>query len=482
MKIRLFNRTLTLIISLFIFLYATPVFAKETLKLPQDIQDKISATPATKASWYIRKASSSKAGKVVYGPFETKEQAIIVWQYFNIPESKAHCIAKNDSFITRTPSVFYRKEMDLLKVQVAEYGMLAVLDNLFLGISYEDSATEVLSVKETPVVENKTTKSEVVEKTPEIVEKAPEIVEKSVEIEKNPEVVEKKSEQIIKTAEEVEKNSASENKSLVKNEQSIIAKEEVKEAIIPETVIQENEPIEPIVRYKKEYLQDYAPIKTAPLPSDEEEIVEYKVENPDAADVSGRTLLMKACETGNDWEITNLIKSGANVNLKDKDGWTALMYAVRYQQNIAVVKSLINAGAQIKAKNNYGLTALLLAATYNDNPEILKQIVSKYSISEKELLQSFIQVLSSNTGSEYSTAAKVQVYIDLGLPLNVFYQGKTPLMYAASFTKSTKIIKLLLQNGAQTAIRSTEGKTAFDYAAENKALPHDEYYWALNQK
>ena len=47
---------------------------------------------------------------------------------------------------------------------------------------------------------------------------------------------------------------------------------------------------------------------------------------------------------------------------------------------------------------------------------------------------------------------------------------------------STKIIQILLDNQANPTLRSTEGKTAFDYAMKNNNLAHDETYWALNKR
>lgn len=502
-------------------LLSYPVSAKETLTLPTAIQTKISMIPATKSSWYIRKASGSKAGKQLYGPFENKEQALCVWFFFNLQENKTYCIAKNESFITKKPSTFYKRETEYIKSQITEYGIEAVLDKYFLGIELEieEMPAIIQSFEEVPVEEPEIQESEPQEEIIQIAEASLKVEESldtiaSVEPAETVENIE-----AVETVETVETIEAVETKEVVEEEKieievpvavveekiaettkenlSITSKEpeQLIVPVITETqdvqVVQEtqdiqdsiiNLPNESISRYKKEYLQDYAPIKTAPLPSEEEEEPVIIIERPNEADSKGKTLLMKACENGNDWEIENLIKSGANVNLKDEDGWTALMYAVRYQQNIAIVKSLINAGAEVKEKNTYGLSALLLAATYNDNPEIIKLLTKQYSISEKELLQSFVMVLTSNTGNEYSAIAKTKAYIDLGIPLNVFYQGKTPLMYAASYTKYTGVIKLLLQNGAQTQIRSVDGKTAFDYANDNKALAHDEYYWALNQK
>ncbi len=235
-------------------------------------------------------------------------------------------------------------------------------------------------------------------------------------------------------------------------------------------------------RYQRENLLDYAPKKTPPLPSDDDYTSYQLIGSPDTADSKGITLLMKAAKAGNNWELKNLLNSGANVNLKDYDGWTALMYAVRYQENTSIVDLLIDAGAQVKAKNSYNVSALMLAATYNGNPEILRKLLSYYSPSEKEVVQSFVLMLSDNYSSDYSKAAKVDTFIEKSIALNSFYNGKTPLMYAAQYCSSTIVIKKLLDYGAGTSIRSADGKTAFDYAKENPTLPHDDIYWMLNKK
>jgi len=207
-----------------------------------------------------------------------------------------------------------------------------------------------------------------------------------------------------------------------------------------------------------------------------------EIKNPDKRDKNGRTALMKAVKSGNDWEIRSLLKSGADVNISDSDGWTALMYAVRYQNSLDTVNILLKNGADIQSVNKYGYSALQLAASYSSNPDVLKKLLSLYPSGTNEIFRAFVLSLSSSPENLVAQFAKIEAFIDFGVPLNRFYEGKTPLMYAAEFSSSTKIIKLLLDNGAVPAIRSAEGKTAFEYAKLNTQLEHDETYWSLNSR
>ena len=234
---------------------------------------------------------------------------------------------------------------------------------------------------------------------------------------------------------------------------------------------------------KKEYLSDYMLYDIESInDSDDIENTYSLIPDPDERDASGRTLLMRAAKSGNEWELKELLASKANVNLTDSDGWTALMYAVRYSGSYECVEKLLEAGAEVSAKNNYGFSALVLAACYNGNPQILTKLLDSYKASDKEVLKALVFLLSEQNISERQELSKLQIFMDKAVPLNILYEGKTPLMYAAQYGNSTKIIQTLLLNQASVTLRSTEGKTAFDYAVNNKNLVHDEIYWALNKK
>ena len=228
--------------------------------------------------------------------------------------------------------------------------------------------------------------------------------------------------------------------------------------------------------YEKTNLFDYAlendsnevPQKSTPS------ILRKFIENADKRDSEGRTKLMNASKKGDLSLTEDLIFSKADVNAKDDDGWTALMFASRFSENDKIVEKLIENGADIKAKNNYGVSSLKLASSFSKNSKIVSQLLSGYEISDSEVRSSFINAITEESPSQILDA-----FFEYGLPVNSFYDGKTPLMYAAESCKDTKIIQWLLSNGAKINYKTDSGLTAFDFAKKNKKLKRDSVFWSL---
>ena len=509
-----------------LFIFLSPCFSKakkNAITVPAKVQEKINNTEETPKSWYICELKNkTKAGNVVIGPVDQRELILLVWIANSIEPNKNYCIAKNRTYITKNPESFFKDEFTNIKNDLSEFGVAETYEQYFftnyltrsLKLTLEDGETLDNLSKDNDELDleegSQLTRQMMLAQGGSV-----SVAEPEPEPELEPEL---ESEQISEP--EVEPEPAVEPEL---EDEPVVAEEPVVEEVTlepepqpepePEPVVEptpepepepepeptpepEPEPVKEstfelpisttpsatVNRYQKESLLDYAPKKTLELPSDEDDYSYQKIGSPDAADSMGCTLLMKAAKSGNNWELKNLINSGATINLKDSDGWTALMYAVRYQENTSIVELLIEAGADVRLKNNYDVSALMLAATYNGNPEILRKLLNYYSASEKEVIQSFVLMLSDNYSSDYSKAAKVDAFIEKAISLNSFYNGKTPLMYAAQYCSSTIVIKKLLEYGAGTSIRSADGKTAFDYAKENPTLPHDDIYWMLNKK
>lgn len=197
------------------------------------------------------------------------------------------------------------------------------------------------------------------------------------------------------------------------------------------------------------------------------------IENADDKDENGVTLLMKAAQKGDVEKIRNLIYSGADVNAKDKEGWTALMYAVRYQNDADAVKILLNNKASPLVKNIYGANSMMIAAGFSKNSEIVNLLIKPFSSFSQNVRAAFVYGIQNSNSAE-----SLKPFIDKNLKLNVPYNGKTYLMYAAETNKNTDIISLLLEAGADKN-QVVNGKTAFDYAKENSRLKHDSVYSSL---
>lgn len=99
---------------------------------------------------------------------------------------------------------------------------------------------------------------------------------------------------------------------------------------------------------------------------------EVSVDERDCRKNSMTTPLMRSAINDSDLnELMWFVNNGADVNLKDGRGWTALHYACEYK-NFASIKFLVNSGAEVNAKNDLGATPLLRLFSKNgsENEEI----------------------------------------------------------------------------------------------------------------
>ena len=77
-------------------------------------------------------------------------------------------------------------------------------------------------------------------------------------------------------------------------------------------------------------------------------------------DENGWTALMKAAVGGHLALVRFLVSEGADIHVRDENGWTALMWAA-VGGHLAVVRFLVDCGADVNARNESGDTALTWA-------------------------------------------------------------------------------------------------------------------------
>ena len=151
-------------------------------------------------------------------------------------------------------------------------------------------------------------------------------------------------------------------------------------------------------------------------------------------------------ETGSPESIETAVKNGANVNARDTNGTTMLMYAASHNQNPDAISVLLNAGADIKARSSDGSSVLMFAARHTQNAEVVTTLLK--------------------AGADINAQAK---------------RGTTALMLAARYNQTLEVITTLLTAGADTKLINLDGKTALDYAKDNEAVKGTDVYQRLQE-
>lgn len=167
------------------------------------------------------------------------------------------------------------------------------------------------------------------------------------------------------------------------------------------------------------------------------------VELPKSAEL-GHILLIEASKPdSNSAKVTELIKSGADVNVQGANGLTPLMRAAG-QGRPDIVEILLQAGANIDAKDIEGKTSLMGVAMSNVEPDVAKVLIRHGAkLDERANSGDTALIFAAKFGHE-QVAREI---INAGAKLHEKdSNGRTALVIAASCQPET--LKALIEKGA----------------------------------
>ena len=152
---------------------------------------------------------------------------------------------------------------------------------------------------------------------------------------------------------------------------------------------------------------------------------------------------MYAVKKGNKEIVERLLQKGADVNLRDKFGITALMRAVSSNHK-EIIERLLQKGADVNVKNNDGETPLMRAVK-NGNKDIVELLIKNSAdVNAKNDDGKTALIRAVEKGNKDIVELLIQKGADVNLGDR--YRG-APLCHA-TLNGEEKIVDLLFQNGA----------------------------------
>ncbi len=174
--------------------------------------------------------------------------------------------------------------------------------------------------------------------------------------------------------------------------------------------------------------------------------------------------LFEAARTGDYLEIVGYLNEGADVNARDRDGLTPLIWAA-IQGHEEVVRVLLEQGANLEARNNNGDTALMWASVMG-HKEVVELLLDHGANADIREPKSGVTALMGAAAEGHTDV--VQVLLEKGAAVNASDRNGNTAMTQASIRGYGEVVDLLLASGATfNGTRPTEVATAFIYVSNN---------------
>ena len=179
----------------------------------------------------------------------------------------------------------------------------------------------------------------------------------------------------------------------------------------------------------------------------------------DQININGQYVL--AARAGRVERVVALLQEGAKVNSRDRNGDSPLNMAAA-KGNAALTDALLKAGADVNLANLAGVTPLMGAA-FSGEPQIVRKLLSAGAKIEP------LDRVKKNAATYAAGVGCTECLLELmraGTPVNTTLENNlTLLMWAAAYGHESSV-RLLLDQGADRALKDSRGKTAADMARE----------------
>ncbi|CAI8050724.1 Putative ankyrin repeat protein MM_0045, partial [Geodia barretti] len=189
--------------------------------------------------------------------------------------------------------------------------------------------------------------------------------------------------------------------------------------------------------------------------------------NVNVFDRDGDSALMWAARKGRTEVVSLLLEAGANTNLQNKIGFSPLMFAAR-KGGTEVVSLLLEAGANTNLQNKSGYSALMMAAVYGRTEvvSLLQEAGANTDLQNKNGESAL--TIAAREGRTEVVALLVKAGANTDLQNK---DGYSALMMAASSWSETKVVPLLVKAGAALDLQNKEGDSAVIIATVRYHLP-----------
>jgi uncharacterized protein len=186
--------------------------------------------------------------------------------------------------------------------------------------------------------------------------------------------------------------------------------------------------------------------------------------NPNAQDGDGRTVLISAAARGEMDVVSRLLSHNVDINVKDKNGYTALSHAIDAMHD-DVEEALLNRpelDANCRGRNG---RPALMAYVWRDNKARVEKLLAHGADVN---LQDLDGDTALHGAAQTGNVEIMGLLMDKGPNVNAKNKvGGTPLMWAAVFGNDDAA-RMLLENGADVSLKDEDGVTAAQWAARNK--------------